>query len=159
LGAHNIGGRDPDAIALRLRRVYARATQTKWGRVALTTGPVAPRETLGAPGTLANRSAVPLSLEVALGASNRQEEHMASIEALERLDAEIRDAEADALRALADHLRWAGKDLPSDSRLPLVFLQRADRFDAFAGVRGPELWGRAGLDKLRRDVRDLDGDA
>jgi hypothetical protein len=84
---------------------------------------------------------------------------VADLDQIQELDEAIRYSEADALQALADHLRAAVKELPSESRLPLVFVQHADMCEHFADARRPALWAGGVFDKFRRDLRDLDGGA
>jgi len=83
---------------------------------------------------------------------------MATIDELERLDREIDDAERQALRNLAEHLRDAVRDMPSESRLALAFVRYAREFDMWAGGSSPGLWGASSLDGrtgLLRDVKEI----
>jgi hypothetical protein len=69
------------------------------------------------------------------GVSNEQEEPMANIDDLRRLDAEVRVAECLAIRGLAESVRMAIRELPSESRLGLLFLRHADGLELAAGER------------------------
>jgi hypothetical protein len=60
---------------------------------------------------------------------------MATITELERLDREVKDAEHRALANLAEHLRGAVRDMPSESKLARVFVRQAREFDYLATAR------------------------
>ena len=83
---------------------------------------------------------------------------MADLDAVERLDREIQEAEAQALHNLAAHLREAVRDLPSQSRLALAFVQHAKTFDVFAGGTAPGEWGALHLRQMTREIDELFGE-
>jgi hypothetical protein len=62
---------------------------------------------------------------------------MANIDDLRLLDEAIRLAERRAVEGLAAHLREAIRDLPSESRLGLVFLRCSDQLDEAAAGQTP----------------------
>jgi hypothetical protein len=77
----------------------------------------------------------------------------ATIEELERLEAEQRAAEANALHDLADHLREAVIDLPATSRLAQSFAHAARSFDKWSGHQPTAAFmGGVEIDGLRRDI-------
>lgn len=63
---------------------------------------------------------------------------MATLEEMARLEAEMLDAEAEAVRNLAEHLRGAVLGLPSQSRLAMTFAKASRKFDGWAASRGHE---------------------
>jgi len=79
---------------------------------------------------------------------------MASIDELRRLDAETRLAERSALVGIANDLREAVQDLPSESRLGLIFVRRADELEACAYERTPTSGADWYLRGLRQDADD-----
>lgn len=82
---------------------------------------------------------------------------MANLDDIERLDREIRAAERNAMSNLAAHLREAVRDLPSQSRLALYFVQHAKTFDVLATGTDP-IHCSMNLRLLERDVDELLGD-
>lgn len=56
---------------------------------------------------------------------------MATIDELERLDREIKEAEHEAIHNLAEYLRDAVRDLPSQSKLALAFVCYARTLDTY----------------------------
>jgi hypothetical protein len=82
---------------------------------------------------------------------------MADLDAIERLDREIQEAEAQAMHNLAAHLREAVRDLPSQSRLALAFVQHAKAFDILAGGTAPGEWGGLHLRQMTREIDELFG--
>ena len=64
---------------------------------------------------------------------------MADLDELVRLDKEIRSAERDALLDLARYLREAVVQLPSQSKLGLIFVRRANKLAARARDSTPIL--------------------
>ena len=83
---------------------------------------------------------------------------MANLDELQRLDVEIRVAERRAVEGLAEHLRDAVRDLPSQSRLALVFVQQARNLDSCARESTPRLGAKHYLREIEREARDLDND-
>lgn len=81
---------------------------------------------------------------------------MASIDELERLDREIREADQRALQNLAEHLREAVRDMPSESKLALAFVRYARKFEMWAndGVHG-DIWGMSSLHGLEREAGEI----
>jgi hypothetical protein len=77
---------------------------------------------------------------------------MATIEEIERHDALIRAAEAQALLNLAAHLREAVIDLPVDSPLARAFVRRARTFEVAAQGRAVSLRGDGELWMLGQDL-------
>jgi hypothetical protein len=57
---------------------------------------------------------------------------MATIEELERIEAEMHDAEAKALGGLAEYLREAVIELPAQSGLAQSFAKHARKFDQWS---------------------------
>lgn len=83
---------------------------------------------------------------------------MATIEEIERRDAEVRAAEIKALRNLAAHLREAVIDLPAESLLARAFVRRARTFEDAARTRDAARDGEGELQMLIRDLKAA-GDA
>jgi hypothetical protein len=81
---------------------------------------------------------------------------MADLDELHRLDAQIRYAEKRAVQRLAEHLRDAVRDLPSESRLALMFAQHARNLEACARENTPSLGADFELNELEQEFRDLD---
>jgi hypothetical protein len=77
----------------------------------------------------------------------------ATIEELERLEAEQRAAEANALHDLADHLREAVIDLPATSRVAQSFAKAAREFDRWAQHHpSAATMGSIEISSLQRDI-------
>jgi hypothetical protein len=76
---------------------------------------------------------------------------MATVDELTRLDREMVAAERQVLRALAEHLRQAVLELPSESRLARSFVRHAAKFDMAASGSGADLWGTLELEKMVRE--------
>lgn len=83
---------------------------------------------------------------------------MADLDLLQRLDAEIRIAESSAIQGVAEHMRAAVRDLPSESRLGLIFVRHADALDCWAGGREPSIPTRVSLERMAKELRELDDD-
>jgi hypothetical protein len=83
---------------------------------------------------------------------------MADLDQLRALDAQIRYAEKRAVQRLAEHLRDAVRDLPSESRLALKFVRYADEFELWATGRdmAPSAW--LTLHSLDKQLDELDDD-
>ena len=81
---------------------------------------------------------------------------MADLDQLQRQDAEIRHAECAAVRGVADHLREVVRDLPSESRLGLIFVRHADTLDVWATGREPAISTRVSLERMARELDELD---
>lgn len=81
---------------------------------------------------------------------------MADIYELERIDAEIVQAERAALRGIAEQMRQAIRDLPSESKLGRVLLASSRDIDAFAGGSSPALWGASTLERFVQDLRRIE---
>ena len=81
---------------------------------------------------------------------------MASLEDMQRLDAQIRYAEKRAVQRLAEHLRDGVRALPSQSRLALTFLREADTFELWATARNMEPSTWVTLKRMEEELRDLD---
>jgi hypothetical protein len=73
---------------------------------------------------------------------------MADLDELQQLDQEIREAEKAAIGNLAAHLREAVRDLPSASRMGLVFVQQAASIELLCGGTSPAQWVRLPLRRL-----------
>jgi hypothetical protein len=94
---------------------------------------------------------------------------MADLSALEAYDREIRAAECVAITSLAEHLRELIRELPSESRLPLVLLAHAKQMDSWAyganeaacgGAMDMTHWVDGTLEHLLDELReDEEGDA
>jgi hypothetical protein len=56
---------------------------------------------------------------------------------------------------LAEHLRQAVRDLPSESPLALIFVEHASTFDAWARGRNPAAWTDVTLERLEQDLKSL----
>jgi hypothetical protein len=80
---------------------------------------------------------------------------MANLVTLERRLAAIGLAEQRAVAGLADHLRQAVRDIPSESPLALMFVEHASTFDVWAGGRNPAEWTNATLQRLEQDLQSL----
>jgi hypothetical protein len=80
---------------------------------------------------------------------------MTDLDQLRRLDMEIRVAECEAVERLAEHLYEAVRDLPSESRLALVFVQIADKLQGVARERTPSLGAHHHLQDIEREFREL----
>jgi len=79
---------------------------------------------------------------------------MATMEEMARFEAAVAQAEADALRALAKHLREAVIDLPVESRLARTFAGASKKFDQWSEHRGHEAeMGHIELSHLLRNLR------
>jgi hypothetical protein len=81
---------------------------------------------------------------------------MADLEQLQRLDAQIRYAEKRAVQRLAEHLRDAVRDLPSESRLALIFVRKPDTFELWATGGDVSVSTWATLDQMERELKELD---
>jgi len=77
---------------------------------------------------------------------------MGTIDELTRLDCEIEEAERRAMRDLAEHLRGAVRDMPSESRLARSFVRHAAKLDRQAGASGSSAWRSIKLESLRSDI-------
>jgi hypothetical protein len=80
---------------------------------------------------------------------------MGNLITLERRLAAIRLAEQRAVAALAEHLRQAVRDIPSESPLALMFVEHASTFDVWATGWNPAVWTDATLDRLEEDLKSL----
>ena len=79
---------------------------------------------------------------------------MATIQDIERRDAEIWAAEAKALRDLAKYLREAVIDLPVESGVARAFVVRARTIEGAARHRNLALHGGGELRMLTGDIRE-----
>jgi hypothetical protein len=80
---------------------------------------------------------------------------MACIDELTRLDQEVDEAERRALRNLAEHLREAVRDLPSQSQLARSFARHAANFEKWGVLsnRGHgATMGKSELESLKREI-------
>jgi hypothetical protein len=83
---------------------------------------------------------------------------MADLDQLQSLDREIRVAERQAVERLAAHLGEAIRDLPSESRLALVFVRRARDLQACASESTPSLGADHYLREIGQEFQDLQDD-
>jgi hypothetical protein len=81
---------------------------------------------------------------------------MADLKELQQRDAEIHFAEARAVHDFAEHLRDGVRDLPSESKLGLIFVRYADDFELWATGRNPWPSTALSLKKLERELSNLD---
>lgn len=80
---------------------------------------------------------------------------MANLEDIERLDLIIQETERRAVMNLAEHLRAAVRDLPSQSRLALSFVRHANTLDVWAGGSSPGQWAAASTSDLVKEIEAL----
>jgi hypothetical protein len=116
---------------------------------------VAPKErAFGAPGNLPIQTVAFLARSFVLSVSHREEQDMATPDELTQLDLEVQRAEQQAMRNLAEYLRDAVLEMPSESKLARAFVRHASNFESRAGA------GTMVLGNLERDLeQDERGEA
>lgn len=82
---------------------------------------------------------------------------MASLIELERRSAEIRLAELDASTKLAEYLRGAVLDIPTESPMGLIFVRAAQQFELWGTGGDPTGSVRHELERLVGQVEDVMG--
>jgi hypothetical protein len=80
---------------------------------------------------------------------------MANLEDIERLDLIIQETERRAVIKLAEHLRAAVRDLPSQSRLALSFVRHANKLECWTQGSSPGIWGASSTASLVKEIESV----